>query len=473
MRNYLFLSVTLLFVGNSFAQSNKADGTYEERLRAASQGGASPLFFDPAAADIPVIKPLEFDNTKECKVRNGLPNFFHKAANGKPVTMGFIGGSITQAVYGYRTRAARYIQSLYPGTPMKAINAGISGTGTDLGACRLQEQLLQYHPDIIFVEFAVNGAYREGMEGIIRQIWEFDPAIDICLLYTIHHEQHAIYTAGKVPDNILGLEELADHYGIPSIHLGLQPASMVQEGKLVWRSDSKTIPGKIVFSNDGAHPLPEGGDLYTGVIGRSMLSLQKNALARKHVLPAPLLADNWENAHMYAPAELAAFSTGWSRIKPDDSTFLKQFAPWFPYIMKTEQPGASFTFRFKGNMFGFFDVGGPEAGQLSIEVDGKPVKLTPVLAGTRIATITEAEGQELVNRFGPFCNNRFRGQFECIKVAPGEHTITIKLSPVKADKRKILGENQLADITANPAKYDRTVLYLGKILIRGEVLPKK
>ncbi len=124
-------------------------------------------------------------------------------------------------------------------------------------------------------------------------------------------------------------------------------------------------------------------------------------------------------------------------------------------------------------MFGFFDVGGPEAGQLSIEVDGKPVKLTPVLAGTRIATITEAEGQELVNRFGPFCNNRFRGQFECVKVTPGEHTVTIKLSAVKADKRKILGESQLADITANPAKYDRTVVYLGKILIRGEALPKK
>lgn len=473
MRNYLCLFIVLLWAGNTFAQSNKAAAAYEERLRAASQGGASPLFFNPAEAVVPVIKPLEFDNSKECIVRNGLPNFFHKAATGKPVTIGYIGGSITQAVYGYRTHSARYIQSLYPDVPMKAINAGISGTGTDLGACRLHEQLLQYHPDIIFVEFAVNGAYREGMEGIIRQIWEFDPAIDICLLYTIHHEQHAIYTSGKVPDNVRGLEELADYYGIPSIHLGVQPALLVQEGKLVWRSDSKTIPGKILFSNDGAHPLPEGGELYAGAIARSMLTLQKNARPRKHVLPAPLLNDNWENARMYAPAELAAFSSGWSRIIPTDSAWLKQFAPWFPYIMKAEQPGESFTFRFKGNMFGFFDIGGPEVGQLTVEVDGKPVKLTPVLPGTRITTVTDSAGMDLVNRFGPFCNNRYRGQFECIKVAPGKHTVTIKLSPVKADKRKILGENQLADITTNPAKYDRTVVYLGKILVRGEVLPNK
>jgi hypothetical protein len=138
--------------------------------------------------------------------------------------------------------------------------------------------------------------------------------------------------------------------------------------------------------------------------------------------------------------------------------------------MKTERPGESFTFRFKGDMFGFFDIGGPEAGQLSIEVDGKPVKLTPALPGTRIATATDTGDLDLVNRFGPFCNNRHRGQFECIKVVRGEHTVTIKLSPVKADKRKILGENQLTDITANPAKYDRTVVYIGKILLRGEII---
>jgi hypothetical protein len=472
MRNYLFVSIALFVAGNVFAQSNKADAAYEERIRAASQGGASPLFFNPAAADIPVIKPLEFDNSRECTVRNGLPNFFHKAATGKPITMGYIGGSITQAIYGYRASSARYIQSLYPNVPMKAINAGISGTGTDLGACRLHEQLLQYHPDIIFVEFAVNGAYREGMEGIVRQIWQFDPSIDICFLYTIHHDQHTIYTAGKVPDNIRGLEELAVYYGIPSIHLGMQPASLVQERRLVWRSESRTIPGKIVFSNDGAHPLPEGGELYAGAIARSLLTLQKDALPRKHVLPTPLLPDNWENAHLYAPEQVATFSKGWSRINPKDSIALKQFAPWFPYIMKAEQAGESFTFRFKGNMFGFFDIGGPEVGQLNIEVDGKPIKLTPVLPGTRISSVTDTDGTDLVNRFNSFCNNRYRGQFECIQVAPGEHTVTIKLSPVKADKRKILGENQLADITANPAKYDRTVLYLGKILIRGELLTK-
>ncbi len=71
-------------------------------------------------------------------MRNGLPNYFHKLQSGKPVTIAYIGGSITQAVYCYRTRSARFLQSMYPAIPMKAVNAGVSGTGTDLGACRLQ-----------------------------------------------------------------------------------------------------------------------------------------------------------------------------------------------------------------------------------------------------------------------------------------------------------------------------------------------
>ncbi len=95
--------------------------------------------------------------------------FFAKAKAGKPLKVGFIGGSITQGNAGYRPQVLRYLQAMFPHNDIKALNAGVSGTGTDLGACRIREQLLQYQPDLIFVEFAVNGAYAEGMEGIVRQ----------------------------------------------------------------------------------------------------------------------------------------------------------------------------------------------------------------------------------------------------------------------------------------------------------------
>lgn len=468
MRSCICLFTAVLLSGLALAQNKNADEAEREKLIAASQSGATPLFFDPAAADIPVIQPGDFNDPGEFTVRHGLPNFFYKAKAGKPVTMAYIGGSITQAVHGYRTRSARYIQSLFPAVTIKAINAGVSGTGTDLGACRLQEQVLQYHPDLIFIEFAANGAYRDGMEGMIRQIRKYDPHIDICLLYTIYGGQTTIYAAGEVPENIQGLETIAAYYNLPSIHLGKEAALLEKADKLTWKGDS-AVPGKVLFSRDGTHPLEEGGNLYAAAIARAFNAMQNKTAAVKYTLPAPLIPDNWEDAKMVTPS-VAQFSKEFRKVNTAQNEKLKQFAGWFPFVMMAERPGASFTFRFRGSMFGFFDIGGPESGQVEVQVDGQPVKVkVKGIKGSRLLEVSD-QGIEPVNRFFTFCNNRYRGQYELITVTPGEHMVTITLSAQKSDKAAILGSKQLADITANPAKYDQTVLYIGQLLVRGEVL---
>lgn len=439
---------------------NTAQAQNREDLVAASQAGASPLFFKADAADVPLVIPGDFSDERECTARAGLPNFFHKVRTGKTVTAGFIGGSITQGGVCYRPQTAKYLQSMFPNVPLQAINAGVSGTGTDLGACRLYDQLLQYHPDLVFVEFAANGAYAPGMEGIIRQIWKFDPKIDICLIYTIVNGQTKIYANDSIPANIQGLEKVAAHYGVPSIHLGMEAAMLEKSGKLLWKH-SGGEPGKIVFSEDGIHPVLAGGNLYAAAIARGMQKMKHTANAALHAVPSSLYPDNWEDATMFAPLDLAAFSDDWQQAAPR-----KQFAPWFPYVMQASTPGASFTFRFNGTAFGLFTIGGPEVGQLSIVADGKPVRLagSPV-AGTRIFHTGD---QPLLNLFNRYCNNRYRGQYDIVALEPGDHTITIQVSAEKADKVKILGEQQQEDITQHPEKYDRTVIYLGKILLKGQ-----
>ncbi|MBS0030397.1 SGNH/GDSL hydrolase family protein [Chitinophaga sp. 22321] len=441
-----------------------------KRLIEASQGAASPLYFDPASQEVSLVIPGSFHNAAEYTIRGGLPHFFKKVNAGKPLTIGFIGGSITQGKFCYRLQTAKYIRSLYPSVAMKAINAGVSGTGTDLGACRLQDQLLQYHPDLVFVEFAANGAYTDGMEGIIRQIRKYDPAIDICLIYTIYNGQTKIYAGGGIPENIKGLEKVAAYYNLPSIHLGMEASMLEKEGKLLWKGDSTEAAGSILFSTDGAHPLQAGGNLYAAAIARAMNGMKQVSGVVTPTIPAPLIADNWEDAGMYPPQEVATFSSGWNAVTTKGSP-QQQFTGWFPYIMKATQPGAYFTCRFKGTMFGFFDIGGPEAGQLEVLVDGAPVKLAERgITGTRqleVLDTTAASGSRLINRFNSYCNNRYRGQYEFITLPPGVHTVTIRVSAEKADKRKILGEKQLEDISGHPAKYDQTVVYIGKILLRG------
>jgi lysophospholipase L1-like esterase len=389
---------------------------------------------------------------------------------GTAVTIGYLGGSITRADNQYRMQSAKFIQHLFPGARMAAINAGVSGTGTDLGACRLYDQLLKYHPDLVFVEFAVNGAFPEGMEGIIRQIWKFDPRIDICLIYTISAGQTKTYASGQIPENIKKLEKIASHYAIPSVHMGLQPSFLEKQGKLIWKSDTLTQKSQIVFSLDGTHPLEAGGNLYAEAIARAMLDMKNHAGEQVHTLPAPLLADNWEDAGMADPKAAATFSSGWETIDPGQSESLKQFSGWFPYVMKAEKPGEWLRFRFRGTLFGIFDIGGPEVGQLTIELDGHPVKLM-VKSAINFQVSPDETGEKNINRFNQYCNNRYRGQVAFVKTEPGIHTVLLKISEDIPDKIKILGEKQLEDIGSNPEKYNRSVIYLGKLLIRGEIVP--
>src|SRR5690606_36684112 len=121
------------------------------------------------------------------------------------------------------------------------------------------------------------------------------------------------------------------------------------------------------------------------------------------------------------------------------------------------------SYRFKGNMFGLFDIGGPETGQLEIAVDGKSVKLEEVSSKGYRLLKTGEEGNSMLNRFNLFCNNRYRAQYEFVEVPYGEHTIRITLSATQADKKKLLRENRREDISALPEKYNRTLLYIGKL----------
>lgn len=463
LKSHVIIIMYLAF-GQLIAQNN-----YEEDLNAKSQTDVSPLFFYPNELGLPLIQPSNFNHDAEYNLRDGLPNFFSKLASDENVKIGYLGGSITRSDEQYRVQSIDFIQSMFPDVKITGINAGVSGTGTDLGACRLYHQLLKHNPDLIFLEFAVNGAFAKGMEGIIRQIWKYNPEIDICLIYTISSGLSQFYAEGKVPKNILKLDQLAEHYAIPSIHMGIEASYLEKQGKLVWKGDPEIIKNKIVFSRDGIHPLKSGGNLYAESIARAFVQLKKNSSAQEHSLPEPLYSDNWEDAKMFNPMQIGFFEGEWKKINPSNIDNINQFAQWFSYIMKSEKPGSSFSFQFEGNMFGIFDIGGPEVGQLEIELDGNPLHLKQVGRDNFIAT-NDTSRLLFINRFNRYCNNRYRGQVFFIDIPDGKHNVKITLSNQKADKASILGKGQQTDINEHPEKYNRTVEYLGKILIRGEII---
>ncbi len=432
----------------------------------ASQSGAMPLLFDVQSKYL--VKNIDaFTSDKEFVVRNGLPNFFNKINQPNAnLTIGFLGGSITKAEDQYRNQTLAYLQTLNPSAKIKGINAGVSGTGTELAACRVGTQILQYNPDLVFVEFAVNGGSNQAMEGIVRQIKKHNPLTDICFIYTIAGEQYKQYAKDDVPGRIQAFDKVAAYYNIPCIHMGLYPSLLEAQGKLIWKS-SVDVADKIVFSKDGTHPATAGGNLYAQAIARAFTNFRTYTNSKQIELPAVMYEDNWEDGKMMNPEDIGVFSKGWEQLNPLDFTQLKAFAPWFSTVAKTAEANASFTFKFKGTAFGFFDIGGPEVGQVTVEIDGKCAELTRKSGNVSNKIPNETGVKCLVNRFNSNCNNRYRGQFEMYEVPYGEHEVKISLSSLIANKIAILEGQSLDDIQNNPSKYNQQVFYLGKILLKG------
>jgi lysophospholipase L1-like esterase len=264
---------------------------------------------------------------QECRPRNGLPNFLAKANTaGAEIKIGYLGGSIT-AQNGWRPKTLAHFQKTYPQAKFSEINAAIGGTGSDLGVFRLKQDVLDHKPDLMFVEFAVNdgGASPEQifrcMEGIVRQTWKALPECDICFVYTLTEALAPAMLEGKFQRSASAMEKIADHYGIPTIHMAMEVAKLAKEGKLVWKAklpktdeEKKALEGKFVFAPDSVHPHVETGhELYLAgdcaLAGADQGGIEITAAA--HALGAPFIATNYEQAKLL-PITAVTLSKGFT-----------------------------------------------------------------------------------------------------------------------------------------------------------------
>ena len=317
---------------------------------------------------------------EECRPRSGLPNFFGKLKSGKAVTIAYLGGSITEAGNGYREQSAAWIQKQYPAAKITAVNAGVGGTGSDLACFRLQEQVLSRHPDLVFVEFAVNDKdtdttrIHETMEGIVRQIWKNDAATDICFVYTLTADLAPVLAAGRLPAAARAMEDIAQYYHIPSVDMCLKIIDLFGKGDLVFKGRPEDYPGKMVFSADNVHPYPQTGHrLYTEALARSLqrMSGAGEAVAAPHDPGLPVTANRYENAQMI-PSDRLKRTGEWKNLSPATENAGVLSPQPFPVLLKADHAGASIIVRFRGTMVGLYDVVGPGSGKWDVFLDGKP-----------------------------------------------------------------------------------------------------
>ena len=109
-------------------------------------------------------------NQQELTPRGGLPWMVQKLGSPGSVKIAYLGGSITAADNGWRSKVTQWFQQNFPRTTFREINAGFSGTGGELGACRIQEHVLSQKPDLVVIEFAVNVAQLQSVGQVPKGI---------------------------------------------------------------------------------------------------------------------------------------------------------------------------------------------------------------------------------------------------------------------------------------------------------------
>ncbi|WP_234536076.1 SGNH/GDSL hydrolase family protein [Paenibacillus pseudetheri] len=396
---------------------------------------------------------------KELFPRRGLPNIIQKLENGDTVTIVYFGGSNTRSE-GYRVMTADWLREKYPQADIRSVNAGIDGTGSDLGCARLETDVLRHRPDLVFVEFVGNDGgdpeSKARIEGIVRQIRKRSRFTDILFVYTLKERDVALFQSGEYQKGALMQEEVADYYGIPSIHLGVAVSHLVSEGKLIFTSrEDVSISGAVIFTHDSIHPtIPEGHQIYTDTITRSFetISELRGHLGRLvHHLPQnPLVPANpWEYATMLSLDGLTTFSAGWSYMTPDDSALVREYNWLFPGLWRAVDPGEAITVQFEGTHIGLFDIGGPDSGRLKVSVDGGD--------------------PFIIDRFTLY-NDHNRNQYVFLPELPnGKHTVRFEVDTEKTDKAAVFeacgNERSREHVRQNPDWYDQTVIQLGKLLL--------
>lgn len=392
----------------------------------------------------------------EFRAREGLPNVCDKIRKTDTIRIAYFGGSIT-AQQGWRVQSFDYLQKRFPSAVFSQIDASMGGTGSLLGVLRLDNDVLRYQPDLVFVEFAVNDSntpdttVEQTMEGIVRKIWRKNPYCDICFVYTIKEDLLKMMDGGKLHSTVCAMERVAEAYQIPSVYLPYDVLMLLSQNKLVMRTpkgvmlrvsgdelNNRFVPkqeedGKIYFSPDGVHPyLNTGHVLYTQVLKRALDNIMSEPGKQYSHSLAPLLSsDNYEYAKRIS---FDSMDLRGKWVKADENSDLyKSFKRHFDELWIGEI-GATVKFRFYGKGLVCYDIMSPEGCRLEVIVDGQKF---------------------FIDRFDGYCTYSRYHFAELVKgLDPDkEHTVTIKVTDEHLDKTSILFERNRNDLKEHPEKY--------------------
>lgn len=300
---------------------------------------------------------------------NRITKVMQKAKDKDPITIGVIGGSITQGsaatskenTYGYLVY--KWWQEKFPEVEVNFINAGIGATTSQFGVHRVDQDLLQYKPDFVIVEYSVNDEENERMkecyEGLLSKILEAPEKPGVIVLNMM------MYDTGY---NVQTMHnQIAENAQVPIISMKNGLYEDIKEGNLL----PQTLSADNLHPNDLGHQY--AADFIIFLLEK--IYNEDNRLEEQKETEKFMTANRYTDAICYNNSNITPINLG-DFIKDE----VPQEGPWdiFKKGWKIEGSGEGIHFELEG-------------GYIAVQY-----KCSPSTSGTKVLAIVDGDEEHAI-----------------------------------------------------------------------------
>lgn len=340
-----------------------------------------------------------------------IKRVMRKAKKGEPISIGFLGGSITQGCLSstpgtcYAYLVYTWWKERFPESKVSYVNAGIGGTTSQFGVARADADLLAYDVDFCVVEFSVNddadAHFLETYEGLIRHLYSSKNQPALLIVNSVRYDDGS---NAQAQHNRIG-----EVYQLPCVSMKPTIYARVADGTIANRE----------ITQDDLHPNDKGHRMMADVIIHFLELVYANMEQGRECetdMPAPITANGYEH------------STRWQNdnYEPVCDRFNKDTTPQtdireiFRKGWTASQKGASIAFTLEGSSF-------------AVQYRKSVVQPTPVARA--VVDGDEAHAMLLDGNFEETWGDSLHLDTLAEHLPYGRHTIKIELTQTHEDDK--------------------------------------
>ena len=318
------------------------------------------------------LPTLNLGHTTEDMIRRAVVNpgntarladAMKRAQAGEKITIGTIGGSITQGTAAsttderYANRALQWWAKTFPKAQLDFVNAGIGATDSYIGVHRVDADLLSKKPDVVIVEFSVNDTDAalnlQTYDSLVRKTLQAKNHPAVILLFTTQEDGTSLQDTHM---------QIGSAYNLPMISYKNAVLPEIEAGKFTWKD----------ISPDNIHPNSVGH----GIIGELLWSYFNSVYAKLDQIntsdltftATPVTKD------LYAKGQLLDSKT----LTPKTMQGFEQaeVSNQFPNDWTTKE-GGELTFEVTGSNIGvlYYKTVDGKSGQYCVYVDDRLIQV--------------------------------------------------------------------------------------------------